>query len=73
MIKQVKRTGKVEELKEDPNFELILKALNGDKSGCQGKMPRAICKDVEQWVKLCRTCQEFLDPQALKAASQQTI
>jgi len=32
-----------------------------------------ICKDVEQWVKLCRTCQEHLDPQALKAARQQTI
>jgi len=32
-----------------------------------------ICKDVEQWVKSCRTCQEHLDPQALKAARQQTI
>jgi len=31
------------------------------------------CKDVEQWVMLCRTCQERLDPQALKAARQQTI
>jgi len=32
-----------------------------------------ICKDVEQWDKLCRTCLEHLDPQALKAARQQTI
>jgi len=32
-----------------------------------------ICKDVEQWVKSRRTCQELLDPQALKAARQQTI
>jgi len=32
-----------------------------------------ICKDVEQWVKSCRTCQEHLDPQALKEARQQTI
>jgi len=32
-----------------------------------------ICKDVEQWVKSCRTCQEHLDPQSLKAERQQTI
>jgi len=32
-----------------------------------------ICKDVEQWVKSCRMCQEHLDPQALKAARQQLI
>jgi len=32
-----------------------------------------ICKDVEQWVKSCRMCQEHLYPQALKAARQQTI
>jgi len=32
-----------------------------------------ICKDVEQWLKSCRMCQEPLDPQALKAARQQTI
>jgi len=32
-----------------------------------------ICKDVEQWIKSCRTCQECLDSQALKAARQQTI
>jgi len=32
-----------------------------------------IFKDVEQWVKSCRMCQEHLDPQALKAARQQTI
>jgi len=42
MTKQVKRTGNVEELKEDPNFELILKALNCDKSGFQRKMTWAI-------------------------------
>jgi len=56
----------VEELKEYPNFEWILKVLNSDKSW-------TICKDVEQWFKSCRTCQECLDPQALKVASQQTI
>jgi len=30
-------------------------------------------KDVEQWVKLCRTFQEHFDPQALKAARQHPI
>jgi len=30
-------------------------------------------KDAEQWVKSCRMCQEHLDPQALKAARQQTV
>jgi len=30
-----------------------------------------ICKDVEQWIKLSRMCQECLDPQAQKAARQQ--
>jgi len=36
--KLVKRTGNVEELREDPGFEWILK----DESGCQGKMPRQL-------------------------------
>jgi len=39
-IEPVKKTGNVEELREDPAFEWILKALNGDESGCQGKTTR---------------------------------
>jgi len=37
-IEPVKKTSNVEELREDPAFEWILKALNRDESGCQGKM-----------------------------------
>jgi len=33
-IEPVKRTGNVEELREDPALEWIVKALNGDESGC---------------------------------------
>jgi len=39
-IEPVERTSNVEELREDPAFEWILKALNGDESGCQGKTTR---------------------------------
>jgi len=41
-IEPVKNTGNIEELREDPAFEWILKALNGDESGCQGKMSRQL-------------------------------
>jgi len=41
-IEPVKKTGNVEELREDPAFEWILKALNRDESGCQGKMTRQL-------------------------------
>jgi len=41
-IEPVKKTGKVEELREDPAFEWILKALNRDESGCQGKTTRQL-------------------------------
>jgi len=39
-IELVKRISNVEELREDPTFEWILKALKGDESGCQRKTTR---------------------------------
>jgi len=42
-IEPVKRTSNVEELKEEPDFEWILKALNEDESGCQERL------DFGQW------------------------
>jgi len=39
-IEPVKKTGNIEELREDPAFEWILKALN--ESGCQGKTSRQL-------------------------------
>jgi len=39
-IEPVKKTSNIEELREEPAFEWILKALNGDESGCQGKTSR---------------------------------
>jgi len=41
-IQPVKKTSNVEELREDQAFEWILKALNGDESGCQGKTSRQL-------------------------------
>jgi len=41
-IEPVKKTGNIEELREDPAFEWILKSLNGDESGCQGKTTRQL-------------------------------
>jgi len=41
-IEPVKKTSNVEEMREDPAFEWILKALNGDESGCQGKTTRQL-------------------------------
>jgi len=41
-IEPVKKTSNVEELREDPAFEWILKVLNGDESGCQGKTTRQL-------------------------------
>jgi len=41
-IEPVKRTGNIEELREDPDFEWIPKALNRDESGCQGKKTRQL-------------------------------
>jgi len=41
-IKPVKRISNIEELREDPAFEWILKALNGDEPGCQWKTTRQL-------------------------------
>jgi len=34
---------------------------------------RTLYKDIEQWVKLCRTCQEHSNPHGPTAARQQLI
>jgi len=39
MIKQVKRTSNLEELRDDPAFEWILKALNGMSQVAKGRQP----------------------------------
>jgi len=46
---------------------------NSDALSRELKAGQVATKDVEQWVESCRTFQEHLDPQALKAARQQTI
>jgi len=40
LVEPVKKTSNFEELREDPAFEWIVMALNGDESGCQGKTNR---------------------------------